>query len=122
MKTHKVDSLLLSNGLGCRISWLARLVGMRRMIARTGLAAAFLCSCSAAYGACGPHEVAAANLRENHQEAVHARALSETGRMLEVWVNYRTGAWTILLTNPNGISCPVDGGFGWVTYPMGDDL
>lgn len=56
------------------------------------------------------------------REAVVARALDNTGRLVETVANPDTGTWTQLVTTPGGKTCIAASGDGWsaVEYHHGD--
>lgn len=47
-----------------------------------------------------------------YSEIPMARGLTLDGQVLELLVS-EEGSWTIIVTRPTGISCPVAGGQGW---------
>jgi hypothetical protein len=54
-------------------------------------------------------------LQETYGEQHRAVGLEEdTEQLLEIWVSPDTGTWTILMTQPNGISCLAAAGSDWM--------
>ena len=52
-------------------------------------------------------------LEINYKEKPVAMGLSKSGRLLEIFSS-RLGTWTAVLTTPDGVSCVVDSGDGWL--------
>ena len=59
---------------------------------------------------CGPHEGITNFLQENYQETRQLLGLTESGALLEVYAAPNTGTWTILITDPSGLTCAVTAG------------
>ncbi len=53
------------------------------------------------------------HLAKIYKEAPVAIGVTTTGGMVEVLTTGDGGTWTIILSNPNGISCLVAAGEGW---------
>jgi hypothetical protein len=51
------------------------------------------------------------------QEAPVAIGMTNDGRLLEILSSRAGGSWTMLVTLPNGISCPVAAGENWQDMP-----
>lgn len=75
----------------------------------------FSCSCTSyAQVACGPRTDVVKRLAEKYQELQVAMGLSISGKLVEVFVS-KKGAFTVLLSEPNGKSCIATTGHNWVT-------
>ncbi len=55
-------------------------------------------------------------LAKKYGEARIAAGVSNTGGLVEVLTNFESGAWTIIVSKPNGISCMVAAGEGWRSF------
>ena len=53
------------------------------------------------------------HLAKKYQEAQVAVGVTGKGALVEVLTTKDGGTWSILLTNPNGVSCLVASGEGW---------
>ena len=53
------------------------------------------------------------HLAQKYKEAPVAIGVTSNGGMVEVLTTGDGGTWTIILSNPNGISCLVAAGEGW---------
>lgn len=65
---------------------------------------------AAAQQMCGPHQEIVKELEEKHGESLAMLGLSVKGHIVNVYVNDKTGSFTVLLTRPDGVSCFVDAG------------
>jgi len=61
---------------------------------------------------CGPRAKIIESLEGTHKDFQSARGLSANGNMLEVFSS-EAGAWTILMTRPDGLSCVAAAGRAW---------
>ncbi len=50
-----------------------------------------------------------------------AQAMRGPDALIEVWIEPRSGDWTLVQTYPNGTSCIVAMGENWETLQSGDD-
>ena len=66
---------------------------------------------------CGPHTAIVKNLAKIHSEIPQAIGISSEGALLEVLVS-STGTWTILVTDPNRMTCLVATGQDWESLPV----
>lgn len=75
-----------------------------------------------AYAAnCAPRDSVVERLQSKFSEQLTAGGLQATQpvqTMVEVWSSPDTGTFTVLLTNPNGISCIVGAGTDFFSYPI----
>ena len=54
-------------------------------------------------------------LRQNYAEAPIALGLANNGGVIEVLASPDGKSWTILITSPDGMICPLASGVGWET-------
>ncbi len=71
---------------------------------------------ASAVGPCASRSELIAILKDNLGEIKAGHGLSNRGHLVEVFVS-PAGSWTILLSQPNGLSCIVDAGEGWAMVP-----
>jgi len=75
-----------------------------------------------AYAAsCAARETVIERLQEQFSEQLAAGGLQSTRpvkTMVEVWASPETGTFTILLTNPNGLTCVVAAGTDFFNQPL----
>ena len=84
------------------------------------LAVAGLTSPALAYGNCGQRAVVVARLQDGYSERLTAGGLQATQpvqTMIEVWASPETGTFTVLLTDPSGMSCIVAAGTDFFSDP-----
>jgi len=67
---------------------------------------------------CTDREDAGKQLARRHSEASIAIGLASNGSVIEVFAKQDGSSWTILLTNPKGISCMVAAGESWEDIPF----
>lgn len=63
---------------------------------------------------CGERNEIVTTLRESFGEYKHFEGLATSGNLIEVFISTKTGTWTIILSRPNGISCPYAAGTNWL--------
>jgi len=70
---------------------------------------------------CQPRDPLVAHLGERYAEEPRMQAMTTPGALLEMFVA-PSGSWTIILTRPDGISCPLAAGQGveMISAPDGD--
>ena len=56
-------------------------------------------------------------LDDNYQEQPRGRGVSPRGLLMELFVSSK-GTWTLMRSQPNGISCMVASGDGWLEIPF----
>ncbi len=54
-------------------------------------------------------------LAKKYKETPVAAGVSNTGGLVEVLTDIKSGTWTIIVTTPQGMSCLVAAGEGWRT-------
>ena len=62
---------------------------------------------------CPSRETAVASLEAEFGLAPMWRGLNGKGNVAEIWVNPKTGAWTYLVSSPDGLACVIDRGEFW---------
>ncbi len=62
---------------------------------------------------CGPRQQITTNLQKKYGETKQAVGLANARQAFELWSSGKTGSWTMLMTNTNGISCVVASGKSW---------
>ena len=65
---------------------------------------------------CGPHDEIAAALLKGYSEKPVAMGLETTGTVVEVFSSL-SRSWTVLITNPAGMSCAMAAGENWELIP-----
>ncbi len=74
-------------------------------------------SAASADGKCGQREQIVAQLAEKYKESHRASGLQSGTQMVEIWASEGSGTFTILFTQPNGISCIAAVGQNWLELP-----
>lgn len=64
---------------------------------------------------CGPRESLAKVLTGRFAELPVSMGLAKDGAMLELFTTATGGTWTLLATNPKGVSCVVSHGESWMS-------
>ena len=62
---------------------------------------------------CNNRDNVLALLAKKYQETPIAAGVTNTGGLVEVLTDIRSGTWTIIVTTPQGVSCLVAAGEGW---------
>ena len=65
---------------------------------------------------CGERHAVIANLEKTYSEAPVSIGLASNGAVIEVLAS-PSGSFTILLTQPNGLSCVMAAGENWENLP-----
>jgi hypothetical protein len=73
---------------------------------------------AAAQIACTTRSEVAEQLAGDYAEEPVAVGLASSGAVIEVFTNGDGSTWTIVLTRPEGTSCPVATGEAWMTLPI----
>lgn len=63
-------------------------------------------------GACAPRSKLVQTLLDDYRETQAGTGLTQTGAVLELFTSDK-GTWTLLASQPNGISCMIGAGNGW---------
>ena len=76
------------------------------------LAVAFtlLATAAGAQGVCGSQDQFVKGLAQQYGEETRFTALSNGGRLIQIFVNAETGSWTAIAINPDGSACMIDAG------------
>lgn len=78
--------------------------------------AAFFMLTSPAWGQqipCADREVAVKHLAQKYQESQIAYGLTNRGHMMELFISKDGETWTLVVSQPNGLSCMIVAGQGW---------
>lgn len=71
---------------------------------------------------CGPREMGVEVLKKQFNESKTAQGITEEGLMIEVFATPDGSSFTVFLSLPNGISCVVATGLGWMQIqPVGQE-
>ena len=62
---------------------------------------------------CNERDNVLALLAKKYKETPIAAGVTNTGGLVEVLTDIRSGTWTIIVTTPQGVSCLVAAGEGW---------
>ena len=54
-----------------------------------------------------------ASLVNNYGEEPRQILVMPDGRIIETWANEETGTWSLFITLPHGLSCPIGSGIGF---------
>lgn len=54
------------------------------------------------------------SLSQNYGEERLVVTVLPDGRVIELWVNHDTETWSMMLTTPDGVSCGIGSGVGYV--------
>lgn len=107
------------------MSALPRIVVPSLLTALVTLASIFLATSAAKAHMlpCGERREVLNQLAERYGEELTAFGVGSDGRMVEVLVG-PVGTWTIIATDPTGISCIVGSGDGWrrLKVPQEDEV
>ncbi|MEX0337953.1 MAG: hypothetical protein AB3N11_02825 [Arenibacterium sp.] len=76
-------------------------------------AAALAPPASAQTAQCMPRDTLIETLQTKFGESLTGGGLQSENQLLELWSSQNTGSFTVLLTQPNGISCVVASGQNW---------
>jgi hypothetical protein len=65
---------------------------------------------------CGAHPLVSDNLQQAYAEAPVSMGVTVGGAVVEVFAS-QNGTWTLVITQPNGVSCLIAAGQDWETLP-----
>ncbi len=82
----------------------------------TILLALFVAFPALAQTQCGARDSIVASLEDRYSEVPVSMGLASNGAMIEVFAS-ETGSFTIIITQPNGVSCMVAAGAYWEDLP-----
>ena len=89
---------------------------MNKPIWMTAIAAVFLLGASSATAQtqqCDQRKKVLGHLAQKYKEAPIAAGVTATGGLVEVLTTGDGNTWTIIVSQPNGLSCLVAAGEGW---------
>ena len=69
---------------------------------------------------CGNRAAIVSGLASKHKEQQAAIGVAKDGRLLEIWVNPKSGTFTVLLTFANMNTCIVAAGDGYESRRIGE--
>ena len=88
-----------------------------------GAVIALLTGPALAGGNCAARELVIERLQDKFSEHLTVGGLQDTKpveTLIEVWSSKETGTFTVLLTNPSGVSCIVAAGTDFFSQPVPD--
>ena len=65
---------------------------------------------------CGAHRAVSENLKKSYAEAPVSMGVTTGGGVIEVYASPK-GTWTLVITQPNGMSCRIAAGQNWEELP-----
>ncbi len=68
--------------------------------------------------ACGTRDSVVEKLGEKYGEVRRGGGLAGPTAIFEIWASEATGTWTILKTTPNGLTCVMAVGDGWLSWAI----
>ena len=66
---------------------------------------------------CGAHNTVSDNLKNAYAEAPVSMGVTTGGGIIEIFASDE-GSWTMVITQPNGVSCLIAVGQDWEILPM----
>ncbi|MFQ5763877.1 MAG: hypothetical protein ACE5GT_03020 [Rhodospirillales bacterium] len=91
----------------------------RRPLAILGaliIGSSFLATAASAQAVCGSHRTVSENLNKSYAEAPVSMGVTAGGGIVEVFASPE-GTWTLVITQPNGVSCLIAAGQDWENLP-----
>ncbi len=88
---------------------------MKRSITILGglaIASLLVAPAGAQQAVCGDRNEIVSRLESGYQESNTGIGLSATGGLIELYTSEK-GTWTLMLTQPNGVSCLIAAGDNW---------
>ncbi len=80
------------------------------------LGSVFIAPAAVAQPICGSHNTVSDKLKKSYSEAPVSMGLTMGGGIIEVFASDE-GTWTMVITQPNGVSCLIAVGQDWETLP-----
>lgn len=80
------------------------------------IGSSFLATAAEAQPVCGAHRLVTENLKESYAEAPVSMGVTAGGGIIEVFASAE-GTWTLVITQPNGLSCLIAAGQDWENLP-----
>jgi hypothetical protein len=65
---------------------------------------------------CGSHKMVAENLQKTYAETLVSMGVTVGGAVVEVYAS-PDGTWTLVITQPNGVTCLIAAGKDWENLP-----
>ncbi len=78
--------------------------------------ASLIASPASAQAVCGDRSEIVSRLESAYQEKASAIGMSGNGGVVELYTSEK-GSWTLLLTQPTGVSCLIAAGDNWESMP-----
>lgn len=95
---------------------------MKALFCLVAVAAAFFMSAPAwAHANCGNRDLFLKHLEWNYSEQIVALGITAGGSVLEVLTSPE-GTWTMLVTNPRGLTCMFASGESWEVLDAGERI
>ena len=90
----------------------------RFMIALIGVSfTALLAAPASAQSICGKRDEIVSRLESGYQEHNSAMGMSTNGGLVELYTSEK-GTWTLMLSQPNGVSCLIAAGENWESFKL----
>jgi hypothetical protein len=91
----------------------------RFMIALIGVSftALLAAPASSAENICGKRDDIVSRLESGYQEYNSAMGMSTNGGLVELYTS-ENGTWTLMLSQPNGVSCLIAAGENWESFKL----
>ena len=80
------------------------------------IGSSFISTAAAAQPVCGSHNTVSENLKDGYAEAPVSMGVTTSGAVIEVFAS-ENGTWTLVITQPNGLSCLIAAGQDWESLP-----
>ena len=80
------------------------------------IGSSFLAPAASAQPVCGAHRTVSDNLKKSYAEAPVSMGVTMGGGVIEVYASAE-GTWTLVITQPNGMSCLIAAGQDWEELP-----
>ena len=80
------------------------------------IGSSFLAPAASAQPVCGAHRAVSDNLKKSYAEAPVSMGVTTGGGVIEVYASPE-GTWTLVITQPNGMSCLIAAGQDWEELP-----
>lgn len=80
------------------------------------IGSSFLAPTALAQPVCGAHRTVVENLKKGYSETPVSMGVTSGGAILEVYASPE-GTWTLVITQPSGLSCLLAAGQDWENLP-----
>lgn len=88
------------------------------LIGAIGAATVSVTASARAESSCAPRAEVIEALTKGYTERSVGMGLASDGNMIEMFQSKDGASWTIVVTLPNGMSCPAFAGQGWEKLPL----